>query len=193
MFKAWQEQLAMDHIFICKSKKPETFQLEKGGDSYMIGSDVGHYLNLMKGALYKKFPSLWRRYPTIDERKKLLRLNIGYNSLSNSNIMLVKAAEVDEILKGIGERYKDKPPDSPACASSPRFKRPISAGRSMMVSLPVLPREAIDSSVQHLNAVTYQTKTKSQNVLKRIDQRRVRDELRRKILPLRQVCISVKF
>ena len=181
-----------DDIYICKGiKKPEAFQLKKGEEFYMIGSEVGHYLNLMKGALYKKFPSLWRRYPTIQERKQLLTLDIGYNSMSNSNIMFVKASEIDEILKGIGERYKDRPPESPGYLSSPRMKRPISACRSMIAPLPALPREAIDASVQHLNAVSYQAKTRHQDIWQREEQRKRREERRSKILPLRQVYLSV--
>ena len=60
-----------------KSRIPAIFQLKEGGEFYMIGSEVGHRLGLLKGALYKKFPSLWRRAPTTEERKVLLSLNVG--------------------------------------------------------------------------------------------------------------------
>lgn len=96
-----------------KSRKPAIFQLKEGGEFYMIGSEVGHQMGLMKGALYKKFPSLWRRPPTIEERKVLLSLNVGYHSMSNSNIMLVKAAEVEKVTLGVGEKYMEKQPNSP--------------------------------------------------------------------------------
>jgi hypothetical protein len=32
----------------------------------MIGSQVGHSINLLKGAIYKRFPPLWRRSITFE-------------------------------------------------------------------------------------------------------------------------------
>lgn len=149
----------------------------------MIGSEVGHQMGLMKGALYKKFPSLWRRPPTIEERKILLSLNVGYNSMSNSNIMLVKAAEVEKIAIGSGEKYMEKIPNSPTERGTKdfaqRFRRPNFAGP---LNFPAnCSREALNSSVQHLNAVSYQTKTCSKFCSK--FSWKGREELRKKILP----------
>lgn len=61
----------------------------------MIGSQVGNSMNLVKGALYKRFPSLWRRYVTTEERELLLSMCV---SCSNQS-MLVKANEIEVILK----------------------------------------------------------------------------------------------
>ena len=151
----------------------------------MIGSEVGHHMGLLKGALYKKFPSLWRRTPTIEERRILLSLNVGYNSMSNSNIMLVKAAEVEHVFKGKGEKYKEKLLDfstQPVMNDSPSrgFQR-----KSPCFSTFQLPancsREALYSSVQHLNAVSSQTK--SSTTFTRTFSWKSREELRKKILP----------
>ena len=85
--------------------KPLKFQLEDGGEYFMIGSEVGNYLRLFRGSLYKKYPSLWRRLATIDERKKIATIeNVG-SSLA-TNITLVRAVEIDEILEGDDEKYK---------------------------------------------------------------------------------------
>lgn len=166
-----------------KSRKPAIFQLKEGGEFYMIGSEVGHQMGLMKGALYKKFPSLWRRPPTIEERKILLSLNVGYNSMSNSNIMLVKAAEVEKVAMGGGEKYMEKIPTSPTERGlkefAQRVRRPNFAGS---LHFPAnCSREVLNSSVQHLNAVSYQTKTSTKFCSK--FSWKAREELRKKILP----------
>eukprot|EP00794_Sanderia_malayensis_P014295 gene14295-15782_t len=85
--------------------KPLKFQLEDGGEYFMIGSEVGNYLRLFRGSLYKKYPSLWRRLATIEERKIIASIeNVG-SSLA-TNITLVRAIEIDEILEGDDEKYK---------------------------------------------------------------------------------------
>lgn len=166
-----------------KSRKPAIFQLKEGGEFYMIGSEVGHQMGLMKGAFYKKFPSLWRRPPTIEERRILLSLNVGYHSMSNSNIMLVKAAEVEKVTLGVGEKYMEKQPNSPTERGLKEFaqrnRRPNFAGP---LHFPAhCSREVLNSSVQHLNAVSYQTKT-STKFCSRFSWK-AREELRKKILP----------
>lgn len=66
---------------------------------------VGNYMRMFRGSLYKKFPSLWRRLVTVDERKKINALGLGAHSLA-TNITLLKAKEVDEIFAGNDEKYK---------------------------------------------------------------------------------------
>lgn len=51
--------------------KPRAFQLTDDGEYYMIGSEVGTYLRLFRGSLYKKYPGLWRRVATFEERRKI--------------------------------------------------------------------------------------------------------------------------
>lgn len=167
--------------FRFNGRKPESFELEKGGSFYMIGSEVGHHLNLQKGALYKKFPSLWRRTPTLEERKILLSLDNGYTSLSNSNIMLVKAIEVDEILQGAGTKYRDRLPDTPIPVAKSVYwaRRPSLASRFQLSDMLAFSRENLDSSVQHLNAVTLSTKA-GQMAERKVNSSK-RRELRRKI------------
>lgn len=147
----------------------------------MIGSEVGHRMGLMKGALYKKFPSLWRRAPTIEERKILLSLNVGYNSLSNSNIMLVKEAEIEKVVQGVGGRFMEKPPN----LLDREFSTPQRVRRQKYPGLVDFPanysREALHFSAQHLNAVSYQTKTAIKFCGK--FSWKAREELRKKILP----------
>ena len=80
---------------IIKSEAPVVFRLTEDGDYLMIGSQVGKSMNLTKGTLYKRFPSLWRCYVTAEERELLQGIGI---SCSNQS-MLVKANEIDDILK----------------------------------------------------------------------------------------------
>ncbi|KAK3084767.1 hypothetical protein FSP39_018532 [Pinctada imbricata] len=48
---------------------------------------------------------MWRRLLTVEERKKIASLNTGAPSLA-TNITLLKAFEVDDILEGNDEKYK---------------------------------------------------------------------------------------
>ncbi|KAM6340589.1 SWI/SNF-related matrix-associated actin-dependent regulator of chromatin subfamily B member 1 [Alca torda] len=98
-------------------QKPVKFQLEEDGEFYMIGSEVGNYLRMFRGSLYKRYPSLWRRLATVEERKKIVasshenqrshspRRYHGYTTLATS-VTLLKASEVEEILDGNDEKYK---------------------------------------------------------------------------------------
>jgi len=86
--------------------KPKPFQIEEGEELYYVGSEVGNYLRMFRGSLYKRYPSLWRRQMNVDERKSLaLKLGFGQHSLA-SNITLLKASEVDEIFEGNDDKYK---------------------------------------------------------------------------------------
>ena len=62
-------------------------------------------MRLFRGHLYKKYPSLWRRNLTQDERKKLIQMGCSEQTLP-SNIILVKASEIEDILAGTEEKYK---------------------------------------------------------------------------------------
>lgn len=66
---------------------------------------MGNYLRMFRGSLYKKFPSLWRRLVTVEERKKINQLGLGAHSLA-TNITLLKASEVDEIFQGNDDKFK---------------------------------------------------------------------------------------
>ncbi|ESO04007.1 hypothetical protein HELRODRAFT_185604 [Helobdella robusta] len=87
-------------------EKPKPFQIEEDGEVFYVGSEVGNYLRMFRGSLYKRYPSLWRRQMNVEERKKLCQLlGFGQHSLA-SNITLLKASEVDEIFEGKDDKYK---------------------------------------------------------------------------------------
>lgn len=46
-----------------------------------------------RGSLYKRFPQLWKRMATLDEKRKMQEMACP-SSFLNTNIMLVKACEV---------------------------------------------------------------------------------------------------
>lgn len=129
-------------------QKPVKFQLEDDGEFYMIGSEVGNYLRMFRGSLYKRYPSLWRRLATVEERKKIVASSHdhGYTTLATS-VTLLKASEVEEILDGNDEKYKavsistEPPPTSgnrrprgtasgyPPCPTAPTTWMPCHAPR----------------------------------------------------------------
>ncbi|CAK5085344.1 unnamed protein product [Meloidogyne enterolobii] len=84
--------------------KPESFVLDDG-QRYYVGADVGMYLKYHRGTLYKRYPQLWKRMASVDEKKKIQELGCA-TSYINSNIMLVKASEVEEIFEGQEEKYR---------------------------------------------------------------------------------------
>ena len=62
-------------------------------------------MRMFRGSLYKRYPSLWRRLVSVEERKRINTLGLGPHSLA-TNITLLKASEVDEIFEGRDEKYK---------------------------------------------------------------------------------------
>ncbi|KOB66259.1 Snf5-related 1, partial [Operophtera brumata] len=85
--------------------KPISFQIEEGGDFYCVGSEVGNYLRLFRGSLYKKYPGMVRRTLTNEERKRLVDNGLGPHVLSSS-VSLLKAAEVEDIIDGNDDKYE---------------------------------------------------------------------------------------
>ncbi|CAF3768334.1 unnamed protein product [Rotaria sordida] len=86
-------------------ERPTPFQFPGNQEKMYIGSEVGNYLRLFRGTLYKKYPSLWRRVVTPDERKWLIELGCLESSLP-TNLILLHASEVDELLIGHDEKYR---------------------------------------------------------------------------------------
>ncbi|CAF0888024.1 unnamed protein product [Rotaria sp. Silwood1] len=86
-------------------ERPVPFQFPGSQEKMYIGSEVGNYLRLFRGTLYKKYPSLWRRMISLEERKWLIELGCSESSLP-TNLTLLRASEVDEILNGDDEKYR---------------------------------------------------------------------------------------
>ena len=98
-------------------EKPIIFSFEEGGEQYMIGSEVGNYLRLFRGALYKKYPSITRRNLTNDERRKLVEMGHSQH-VTSSTISLLLAREVEDILQGRDELFKGKESSTDAAAAA---------------------------------------------------------------------------
>ncbi|XP_054724592.1 SWI/SNF-related matrix-associated actin-dependent regulator of chromatin subfamily B member 1-A-like isoform X2 [Uloborus diversus] len=124
-------------------EKPIAFQLEESGEFYYIGSEVGNYLRMFRGSLYKRYPSLWRRLVTVDERRKIASLGLGPHSLA-TNITLLRATEVDEIFEGKDEKYR-----AVSISTEPPVSREIKTKRSTW--MPTMPNSS------HLDAVPCST------------------------------------
>jgi SWI/SNF-related matrix-associated actin-dependent regulator of chromatin subfamily B protein 1 len=123
----------MPYVSVSRSsgKKPMRFQLEEGGEFYCIGSEVGLYLKSFRGHLYKKYPGLTRRTLAPEERKKLVDLGLGQYS-TVSQVTLLRAEEVDEIIDGNEDKYKRGPDD---IRPTPTFKEPKPRQSTHHVSL----------------------------------------------------------
>ena len=86
--------------------KPKTFRLSEDGEEYYLGSEVGNYLRMFRGDLYKKYPGLWKRKMSADERR-LASEQIGYgHSNISSNVQIVRASEVEEVLGGNDDKFR---------------------------------------------------------------------------------------
>jgi len=121
--------------------KPISFQVEENGEFFCIGSEVGNFLRLFRGSLYKKYPGMYRRTITNDERKKLIELGLLHSfteykleihlsshilGLSQhvlaSSVSLLKACEVEDIIEGNDEKYKAVSVHTSAEPPTPRFE-----------------------------------------------------------------------
>lgn len=127
-------------------QKPQSFPVDDTGEEYMIGSEVGNYVRMFRGSLYKKYPSLWRRMATLEQRKKIVSLGIGHTTLA-TNVTLVKASEVEDILEGNDEKYK-------ILTDVPEATREKNSGsKPKRSSTNWLPQNLLPSTSYHLDAV----------------------------------------
>lgn len=62
-------------------------------------------MRLFRGSLYKKYPGMYRRSITNEERRKLVELGLSQHVLASS-ISLLRASEVEDIIEGNDEKYK---------------------------------------------------------------------------------------
>lgn len=86
--------------------KPKTFRLTEDGEEYYLGSEVGNHLRMFRGDLYKKYPGLWKRKMSADERR-LASEQIGYgHSNISSNVQIVRSTEVEEVLNGNDDKFR---------------------------------------------------------------------------------------
>ena len=86
--------------------RPRTFKLGESRQEYMLGSEVGNYLRLFRGDLYKKYPGMWKRKMTGEERRLASeQIGYGYNNIS-TNVQILKVSEVEEILSGNDDKYR---------------------------------------------------------------------------------------
>lgn len=77
----------------------------KNGFFSLICLQVGNYVRLFRGQLYKKYPGMVRRSLSNEERQRLIKTGIS-NHLLASSVSLLKATEVQDILDGNDEKYK---------------------------------------------------------------------------------------
>lgn len=86
-------------------REPERFRFMDNGEEYCIGNEVGNYLRLLRGDLYKRYPALWRRFMTQEEKIFLREVGLTHLTFA-SKITLLKASEVDAILEGRADHLK---------------------------------------------------------------------------------------
>eukprot|EP00117_Sycon_ciliatum_P028550 scpid61358/ scgid22922/ SWI/SNF-related matrix-associated actin-dependent regulator of chromatin subfamily B member 1 len=106
--------------------KPKSFRLEESGEEYMIGSEAGAWLKMVRGSLYKRYPGLWRRMASIEERKIICGMGIG---LSTTSITLLKACEVEDMAGGDDEQYKGPAAETTPAARETRERRSAKLNR----------------------------------------------------------------
>uniref|UniRef100_A0A1I7XSJ6 SWI/SNF-related matrix-associated actin-dependent regulator of chromatin subfamily B member 1 n=1 Tax=Heterorhabditis bacteriophora TaxID=37862 RepID=A0A1I7XSJ6_HETBA len=107
--------------------RPQSFTMDDTGERYYIGSEIGAYLRLHRGTLYKKYPLLWRKVATVEDKEKLRQIALS-QAFMHTNIMLVKAHEIDELLAGQEEKYRaaGSTPLTPRVESAvPKVNKPV--------------------------------------------------------------------
>nr|XP_014288076.1 SWI/SNF-related matrix-associated actin-dependent regulator of chromatin subfamily B member 1 isoform X1 [Halyomorpha halys] len=125
--------------------KPISFQVEENGEYYCIGSEVGNYLRMFRGSLYKRYPGMYRRTLGNEERKRLIELGLSSHCLASS-ISLLRASEVEDIIEGNDEKYK--------AVSVHSSETPITSSSKPKKAMPWVPSLPNSS---HLDAVPQAT------------------------------------
>uniref|UniRef100_A0A069DUM4 SWI/SNEF class chromatin regulator protein n=1 Tax=Clytia hemisphaerica TaxID=252671 RepID=A0A069DUM4_9CNID len=98
-------------------EKPKSFQLSEGSDElFMIGSEVGTYLRMMRGSIYKRYPYLWKRMASGEERKKMHKYA---NHPLQAHVMIVRAKEIDDLIEGKDAQFKTESQQAAAARDSP--------------------------------------------------------------------------
>ena len=160
---------------------PTVYRFPGDSETYMIGSEVGNQLGLYKGALYKKFPKLWRRIVTKDEKKILAELGVSNRVLANWELMCIKASDGEAILRGEGLKFKGpggfKPRHDLAASSS--LKKLPSQNLFTPIINPVKVLRGGESEVHMAPLMNTYIPNKSRKSMKR------RAELRKLIFPMR--------
>lgn len=128
-------------------EKPISFQLEENGEYYCIGSEVGNYLRLFRGSLYKKYPGMFRRPLSNEERKRLMDLGLTQHVLASS-VSLLRATEVEDVIEGRDEKYKAVSVSHTTEAPTPREPKQKKTNIPWVPSLP---------NSSHLDAVPQAT------------------------------------
>lgn len=100
--------------------RPKPFVLDN--ESYYIGNDIGTYMKCFRGSLYKRFPLLWKRVATHEEKKDIARI-LGSSSVIVSTVMLLKASEVDDLLEGNEDKYRASGSGSGISSAQPLFRQ----------------------------------------------------------------------
>ena len=123
----------------------------------MLGSEVGNYLRLFRGDLYKRYPGIWKRKMTPEERRHCSeQIGYSYNNIS-TNVQIVKVSEVEDILSMNGEKYRsafgfDTVTNSSAVEKTPSLQHTNSGGGSRGSKKNTWIAQ-IPSSSYHLDAV----------------------------------------
>lgn len=71
---------------------------------FIYDVQVGNYLRLFRGSLYKKYPGMVRKTLTNEERKRLIDSGLSSHILASS-VSLLRATEVDDIIAGNDEKW----------------------------------------------------------------------------------------
>lgn len=100
-------------------EKPKSFRLNEETDEvYMIGSEVGSYLRMMRGSIYKRYPFLWKRMATPEERKKAIKYSMHQLP---AHVLIVKTLEIEDLIEGKDAKFKSESAlskDSPQASST---------------------------------------------------------------------------
>ena len=76
------------------------------GERFCLGSHAGIFLESETGNLYKKYPGLFRRNITADERQIIKNAGVQLYRTPTSNILIVKLKDILRIKDGHGDEYK---------------------------------------------------------------------------------------
>ena len=126
-------------------EKPKTFTLDAQGDElFMIGSEAGCYLRMMRGSIYKRYPYLWKRIASSEERKRMSKYALQQLP---AHVMIVKASEIEELINGKDAKFKSESAASKDAAQASYIKTRNRVKQDQWVP------NVLPNSSHHLDAV----------------------------------------
>merc|ERR1712002_884974 len=99
---------------------------------------------MMRGSIYKRYPNLWKRMATSEERRRMFKYAVHQLP---AHVMIVKASEIEELVEGKDAKFKSEAAASKEAAAAIGAKTRNRVKQDTMGNFNILPNNS-----HHLDA-----------------------------------------